>query len=92
MIQKSGTNSSKEAVTLDELMANAGLTEPELSRQIGVGLRIINDWKRRRKIPRLDNALALSKALGVPLLVVAEAVGLNIEGIPPEQETRSLEK
>ncbi|MDB9514781.1 helix-turn-helix transcriptional regulator [Kamptonema animale CS-326] len=78
-------SNKREAVTLDELMAKAGLTEPELSRQIGVGLRIINDWKRRRKIPRLDNALALSKALGVSLLVVAEAVGLDVEGIPPER-------
>lgn len=82
MIQLNEINGTKkEAITLDELMAQAGLTEPELSRQIGVGIRIINDWKRRRKIPRLDNALALSKALGVSLLVVAEAVGLNVEGV-----------
>lgn len=33
-------SNKREAVTLDELMAKAGLTEPELSRQIGVGLRI----------------------------------------------------
>lgn len=72
----------KEHETLKDLMERAGLTEPQLSQRIGVSLRIINHWKMRRKIPRLDNALSLAKELNVPLKVLAKSLGFDVSGIP----------
>ncbi len=49
-----------------------------------MGIRIINDWKQRRKIPRLDNALAQARELGVSLKTISRCFGLDIEGIPDD--------
>ncbi len=75
---------SKEHETLKDLMKRAGLTEPQLSQKLGVSLRIINHWKMKRKIPRLDNALSLAKELNVPLKVLAKSLGLDVSGIPSD--------
>jgi transcriptional regulator with XRE-family HTH domain len=63
---------------LKDLMDRAGLTEPIVSQRIGVSQRIINHWKMRRKIPRLDNAVALADVLGVSIETLAESLGIEV--------------
>ena len=76
----------KEIETLKDLMERAGLTEPQLSQRVGVSLRIINHWKMKRKVPRLDNALSLAKELNVPIKVLAKSLGLDISDIPDDMD------
>ena len=61
---------------------------------MGCGIRSISDWENGHKIPRFDNALALARELGVSLKVLAEAMELDISGIPddPFSEKKSVAK
>ena len=71
--------------TLKALRENASLTQPELSRRMGVGIRIIGDWERGESIPRFDRAIALARELGVSLKTLARAMQLDVTGIPDDQ-------
>ena len=71
--------------TLKTLRESANLTQPELSRRMGVGIRIIGDWERGEAIPRFDRAISLAKELGVSLKTIARSMGLNVEGIPNDE-------
>lgn len=76
---------SEEQLTLKMLREGVNLTQPELSRRMNVGIRIIGDWESGRKIPRFDNAVALARELGVSLKVLARAMGLDVEGVPDDE-------
>lgn len=78
-------NQSKRQPTLKILRESANLTQPELSNRIGVGIRIIGDWESGRKLPRFDNAVALARELGVSLKVLAQAMQINVEGVPDDE-------
>lgn len=75
----------QETATLKTLRECANLTQPELSRRMGVGIRIIGDWERGEAIPRFDRAISLAKELGVSLKTIAKSFGLDIEGIPNDE-------
>lgn len=77
----------QETPTLKTLRECANLTQPELSRRMGVGIRIIGDWERGEAIPRFDRAISLAKELGVSLKTIAKSFGLNVEGIPNDEPT-----
>lgn len=77
-------NQSSDSVpTLKKLREAAGLTQPELSRRMSVGIRIISDWESGAKIPRFDNAIALANELGVSLEELARAMNLETIKNPP---------
>lgn len=76
---------SESQPTLKTLRESANLTQPELSHRIGVGLRIIGDWESGRKIPRFDNAVALARELGVSLKFLAQAMRIEVEGVPDDE-------
>jgi DNA-binding XRE family transcriptional regulator len=67
-------------VTWQYLLTRAGLTESDLAERAGIGLRIIQDWKKRRKMPRLDSATAVADALGATLDEIAFCMGLERKG------------
>ena len=67
-------------VTWQYLLARAGLSESDLADRAGIGLRIIQDWKKRRKMPRLDSATAVADALGATLDEIASCMGLERKG------------
>ncbi|MBE9164192.1 MULTISPECIES: helix-turn-helix transcriptional regulator [Microcoleaceae] len=71
--------------TLKSLRESANLTQPELSRRMGVGIRIIGDWERGESIPRFDRAILLAKELGIPLKTLARSFGLNVESVPNDE-------
>jgi transcriptional regulator with XRE-family HTH domain len=75
----------QDVPTLKVLRESASLTQPELSRRMGVGIRIIGDWERGEAIPRFDRAIALARELGVSLKTIAKSIGLNVEGIPDDE-------
>ncbi|WP_236739040.1 helix-turn-helix domain-containing protein [[Phormidium ambiguum] IAM M-71] len=70
---------------MKNLLEAAELTEPELSRRMGIGIRIVADWKAGRKVPRFDNAIALSRELGVSLKTLARAMKLDVQGVPDDE-------
>jgi|SRR4028118_588063 DNA-binding XRE family transcriptional regulator len=65
-----------EEVNWQYLLRRAGLTEKDLAEQAGIGLRIIQDWKKRKKMPRLDTATAVADVLGATLDEIAACMGL----------------
>jgi len=65
--------SNDEQPSLKTLRESADLTQPELSQKLGVGIRIIGDWENGKKTPRLDNAIALARELGVSLKTGSES-------------------
>lgn len=71
--------------TLKNLLEASELTEPELSQKMGVGIRIISDWKAGRKMPRFDNAISLARELGVSLKTLARAMNLDVSEIPDDE-------
>jgi transcriptional regulator with XRE-family HTH domain len=76
---------SENQLTLKALRESVNLTQPELSRRINVGIRIISDWESGRKIPRFDNAVALAKELGISLKVLAKVMGLDSSKVPDDE-------
>ena len=71
-------------ITLKTLREAAGLTQPELSQKLNCGIRIISHWENGHKLPRLDNALALARELGVSLKELSKAMKLDVSGIPDD--------
>jgi transcriptional regulator with XRE-family HTH domain len=73
-----------EAKTLKALIDDAGTNQRELSKRVGLSERTLNDWVARKKVPRLDNALILARALGVSLKTLSSSLGFDISGIPDD--------
>jgi transcriptional regulator with XRE-family HTH domain len=76
--------SIQELPTLKALRESVQLTQPELSRRMNVGIRIIGDWERGARTPRFDNALLLARELGVSLKTLARAMRFDVTGIPDD--------
>lgn len=49
------------------LQRNAGLTNEQLARRIGTGLRNVQRWRSSEAAPRIDALIDLADALGVTL-------------------------
>ena len=75
---------SQSQPTLKSLRESANLTQPELSRRINVGIRIIGDWERGESIPRFDRAIALARELGISLKILAKSMRIDVEGLPDD--------
>lgn len=78
------TNKENEEITLKSLRESAELTQPELSRRMNVGIRIIGYWERGTKVPSFDRALALARELGVSLKTLARSMQMDVSGIPDD--------
>ncbi len=70
---------------MKELREAMGLTQPELSQRMGVGIRIIGDWERGVSIPRLDRAISLARELGVPLKALCGSFGIDTTGVKDDK-------
>lgn len=77
-------NAGNEEITLKTLREAAELTQPELSRRMKVGIRIIGYWESGDKVPTFDRAIALARELKVPLKTLAKSMRLDIEGVPDD--------
>ena len=77
--------------TLKALREAAEVTQPELSRRMNVGIRIIGDWERGQSFPRFDRAIALARELGVSLKSLAKSMQLDVSKLPDDgQPLREL--
>lgn len=75
-------HNENRSTKLKELLEKAQVTQRQLSDEVGVSERNINDWIRGVSIPRLDRAVAMSKSLGVSLKDLCEALGISVDGVP----------
>jgi transcriptional regulator with XRE-family HTH domain len=68
-------------VTFTEKLAHltAGKNKAKIARESGLSPTAINDYLQRGYVPRADNALALSRSLGVPLEWLVD----DTQGLPP---------
>jgi len=72
--------------TLKDLIESAGTTQRDLSRKLQAAEVTVNSWASGKKMPRFDNAIALAKELGVSLKTLAKAMGLDVTGVPPDDD------
>ena len=79
------TDAGNDEITLKSLREAAELTQPELSRRMNVGIRIIGYWESGDKVPSFDRAIALAKELGVSLKVLAKSMRLDVSGLPDDE-------
>lgn len=75
---------NEDIPTLKALRDAAELTQPELSRRMNVGIRIIGDWERGQSFPRFDRAIALARELGVSLKILAKSMQLDVSKLPDD--------
>jgi transcriptional regulator with XRE-family HTH domain len=78
------TNKENEQITLKTLRESAELTQPELSRRMNVGIRIIGYWESGTKTPSFDRAIALARELGVSLKTLAKSMRMDVSGVPDD--------
>lgn len=83
------TNEENEQITLKTLRESAELTQPELSRRMNVGIRIIGYWESGTKTPSFDRAIALARELGVSLKTLAKSMQMDVSGVIDDCTTRS---
>lgn len=68
---------SREDKPLKTLIEDAGLTQKQLAKEIGVAYSAMQYWVAGERMPSLENACRLSLALRCPLPTLAEAFGLE---------------
>lgn len=83
---------NQEQPTLKTLRESRELTQPELSRRLNVGIRIIGHWESGTKLPRFDNAIALARELGVSLKTLAKAMRLDVTGVSDDEPLIPIER
>ncbi len=71
----------QEIETLKTLRLDLEITQEELSRRLDLSFRTVGDWETGKKLPRFDNATALSRELGVSLKALAKAMRIKA-GVP----------
>ncbi len=74
----------QEIETLKTLRLDLEITQEELSRRLDLSFRTVGDWETGKKLPRFDNATALSRELGVSLKALAKAMRINVAGVPSD--------
>ena len=62
---------------LKRLREEAGLSQPKLARAAGVPVGTLRNWEQNLRVPRLDTAFKVAKALGISLDVLADAVAVR---------------
>jgi transcriptional regulator with XRE-family HTH domain len=82
----------QEPETLRTLRQNLQLTQEELSRRLDLSFRTVGDWETGKKLPRFDNAVTLSRALGVSLRTLAKAMQIDVVGVPGDYDLIDLKR
>lgn len=66
-------------IKIQALRKNAGLTQVEFSKRVGVGLRFIRDLEQGKPSVRLDKVSQVLEFLGHHLEVISNHEGKNVE-------------
>ncbi|MEG4047807.1 helix-turn-helix transcriptional regulator [Microcoleus sp. Pol17_C1] len=72
----------QEPETLKTLRQHLEISQEELSRRLNLSFRTVGDWETGKKTPRFDNAATLSRELGVSLKTLANAMRIDVAGVP----------
>jgi transcriptional regulator with XRE-family HTH domain len=62
---------------LKKLREEAGLSQPKLAKAAGIPVGTIRNWEQNLRVPRLDTAFRVAKALGISLDLLADAVAVR---------------
>ncbi|MEM8643018.1 MAG: helix-turn-helix transcriptional regulator [Cyanobacteria bacterium P01_G01_bin.54] len=71
------TDDLNEEVTVRSLRESSGLSQEQLAARLGKTRNTIADWENGKKIPRLDHAVDLAKALDVEIGLLVRAFRFN---------------
>ena len=85
-MKKQSTTESKGRPGLKRLREEAGLTQIQLAAQVPVDPSALRAWENSGAMPALDKAVKLAKILQVPLTRICLEFGIDIDGIPIEEE------
>ena len=58
---------------LKKVREKAGMSQPELAKAAKVPVGTLRNWEQGLRVPRLDTAFKVAKALGVSLDLLADA-------------------
>ncbi|MEG4323695.1 multiprotein-bridging factor 1 family protein [Microcoleus sp. Aus8_D3] len=73
---------STQEITLEALIEASGKTQRELGIALGVTELTIRNWSKGRKLPRIDNAVALAGELNVSLKTLSRSLKIDVSKIP----------
>ena len=77
---------------LQRLRQRAGYSQPQLASRADVPVGTIRGWEQGRRVPNLDVAARLAKALGVSLDELAGLTPSVINGAAPASDTATVEE
>lgn len=87
MIDSNPNNESEP--TLKSIRKSLDLSQESLGKRINLSYRTIAEWESGRKVPRLDNAIALARELGISLKSLAKSLRIDVEGVPDDKPLTS---
>jgi transcriptional regulator with XRE-family HTH domain len=70
--------------TLNELLAEKGVSKVALSEATDVHEDTFRKWQRGAAVPRVDLAIKISVVLGVSLKTFCRSIGLDVEAVPDD--------
>lgn len=76
--------------TLRNIREWRGLSQKELAEKAKISDSVLGYYELGKTIPTLDKAIALARALNIPVKVLAESLGINTAGIPDEMEKEKI--
>lgn len=71
-------------LTLRGLRERLDLSQEGLGRRLSLSYRTIAEWESGRKVPRLDNAIAVAGELEVSLKTLAKSIRLDVSKVPDD--------
>ncbi len=75
----------KDDRPLRTLRKEANLTQEELAKMLGVSRNNIASYEAGKYYPQFDRAVAMARALNVPLKVLAKAMQIDVNGVPNDE-------
>ena len=77
--------SSPDERPLKTLRKSQGLTQPKLAELVGCSATLIRNYEAGQKTPSFDRAVALARSLNVSLKQLAQAMNIDITGVPNDE-------
>lgn len=78
------SETNDQELTLKGLRESLDLSQEGLGRRLSLSYRTIAEWESGRKVPRLDNAIAVASELGVSLKTLSKSIRLDISKLPDD--------
>jgi transcriptional regulator with XRE-family HTH domain len=76
--------STKEDLTLKSLIEDAGYTQRDFAKTLGLALSTVTFYISGEKLPRIDRFFEMCKTLGVSPKTLAQSMGLDVSDVPDD--------